>query len=141
MRMVLAAAAVMMAGQAAARDCRNGSAEVLSVSDWAAEMGEPVFGSNVVDLHVTLESALDQDVRMVDAVLYFDDILGRGIVNLSVDQDARIPAGGSLTQSDSYQAFAGSDILRIVTAEQSDIVTTVCVSAVVTASGDVVRFD
>ena len=137
---IIALVAVTAATTASAADCHKGSPEVLAVSEWSARVVEVGFSEGVA-LSVTLENISSYDMRMIEGRIFFEDVLGRGITNVKIDDDARISANGSFTQSGRYQTFGGTDITRLATAERADIVVKVCVEALVTTDGQVMRFD
>lgn len=131
---------VMAAGQVQARECVGSSPDVLSVTQWSAEEFQATIGKGV-SLEVTIENKTENDLRMVDARIFFDDVLGRSITNLVVEEDARIAAGERFVQSGRYQSYGMTDIGRLATVETSDIVTTICTTAAVASDGEVLRFD
>lgn len=137
----LIAVAVLASGPLQARECLEGSPEILGVTGWAAEETEIEFFGTAVALSITLKNHSEHALRMVDGRVYFDDVLGRDIANFAIEDDARISAGSTFDQSGRYPAQGSSDITRLSKADPSDIVTTTCVVAAVTGKGEVVRFD
>ncbi len=137
----LLATAVLASGPLQARECPKGSSEMLSVTKWSAEETEIEFFGTAVALSVTLKSLAEHDLRMIDGRIYFDDVLGRAITNLTIEDDARIAVGSEFEQSGRYRAQGQTDITRLAAAESEDIVVTTCVMAAVTGNGEVLRFD
>ncbi len=137
---IIALAAVTVATTASAADCHKGSPEVLAASEWSARVVEVGFLEGVA-LSVTLENISSHDIRMIEGRIFFEDVLGRSIANVKIDEDARLSVSESFTQSGRYQTLGGTDITRLATAERADIVVSVCVEALVTTAGQVMRFD
>ena len=135
-----AIAATSISGELHARDCRNGSSEILLVAEWEADVYEATFGRGI-NLSVEIKNESEHDLRMVDGRMFFDDVLGRAITNILIHEDANIPSGDTYVQSGRYESFGTTDITRLATAAQSDIVATACITAAVTENGEVLRFD
>lgn len=125
---------------AQARDCSNGSSEILRVTEWSAQLYDSAY-SKGIKISMSIENITPNGFRMIDGTVFFDDVLGRSIVNIGIDDDAAIPAQGSFAQQGSYQVGIVGDIARLATAVSQDIKTTVCVRAAVTNDGEVLRFD
>lgn len=126
---------------AEARECSTGSDQVLTPVDWRAEINQrasEAIGLEYVTLSFTFRNELDTGVRMVEGMAIFDDVLGRSITNISIDEDPRIPAGQEYDQSGDYSS---SSISRLSQAHRDDIRLTICVEAVVLDNGEVRRFD
>lgn len=123
-----------------ARDCRNSSGDILVVKSWSAEAHTPQFGGEGAKITVIMENKSPTAIRMIDAKIFFDDILGRSLVNVGIDEDASIAAGAEFTQSGSYQSYGG-DIGRLPQIKAEDAVVTICVTALVKEDGTVQRFD
>lgn len=144
MRFLLLGAALLSAGQVEAQgfnmDCERSSGEVLSVAEWTAIATE-VGWTSAVHVDLTLENHAAHTIRMIQGVVHFDDILGRTIARIRVDEDARIEQGAAFSQSGNYRDVGDIAVSRLLTADPNDIVATVCIAAFVTGSGEVIRFD
>ena len=138
--LTLALPIALIAGTVFARDCRESSGDVLVVKSWNAEAHNPQFGGEGAKITIVMENKTPSAIRMIDATIFFDDILGRSLVNLGVDEDASIAAGAEFTQSGSYQSYGG-DIARLPQIKTEDAVVTICVTALVNEDGSVQRFD
>lgn len=121
-----------------ARECVNSAGDQIVATSWSAKPADSGFGQST-HLSVTLENKSDTPIRMIDGTVFFDDVLGRSIVNISISEDARIDAQGTFQQSGTYQSFGGN-IERLVQVEKTDVVVTTCVKALVKGDGSVVSF-
>lgn len=131
--------AVFSASAASAETrCHKGVEGVLSVEEWSAASVEGTY-SDSIKLQLLLKNELSDQIRMVDGKIYFEDVLGRPMVNISLDEDLRVDAGESTEQSGHYSGGGSIDRLAVISPE--DVVSYVCVSAAVSGQGEVKRFD
>lgn len=130
----------IVASSSALAECRGGTSEILKVSDFNARVVDSYY-SEVVELSITIENISDYDVRMLDGRIFFNDVLGRNISNLSLHEDARIPNNDTYTQVGAYSALGSKNITRLATADASDIIAIICVEGLVTTEGGIYRFD
>lgn len=121
-----------------ARECVDGSSAVLSVSDWSAKSDGTGFLESV-QIRAVIQNETDTTYRMVEGRIFFDDVLGRGIVNIELEPDIRIPSRQSVAQASYYSGPA--DIGRLPVIAPEDVVVTACVTAAVDADGNVIRFE
>lgn len=138
--LVVAIPVALIGSSAFARDCRDSSGDILVVKSWSAEAHTPQFGSDGAKITVVMENKSPTAIRMIDAKIFFDDILGRSLVNVGVNEDVSIAAGAEFSQSGSYQSYGG-DIGRLPQIKTEDAVVTICVTALVKDDGTVQRFD
>lgn len=135
---VALAAGTQAFAQQAEEECLSGTSDALHLVSWSAELTETGI-SDTVWIETTVRNNLDKGVRMVDGRIYFEDVLGRQIVNMEIDADISIGAGETATSDGTY--YNHRDIHRLPVADKADIKAKVCVDAVVFDDGVIRRFD
>lgn len=133
MRLKIAtAAAALICAPAFA--CDRGSGDVFTLESFGAQ-SDATTGVPAIRLTMLLRSGLDRDVRMVEGHVIFVDVLGRSIGRVAIDADASVSAQGLYEQSRRYSSF-GDGFNRLPAIDPADVVTTVCVEAVVYGDGE-----
>ena len=134
----LIAVLLLVANGAAARECVNGSTEVFEVVSWSAQKTSGLLGEGA-DVTFEVRNTSETSFRMVQAFIFFDDVLGSEIGVSYLERDAPIAAGATVTQTRSHNGIFGFQ--RLATINPDDVVVRSCLVSGVTAEGEVVTFD
>lgn len=129
-KLALAAAALLPAA-ALAVECPAGSSpSALEPYNWEFTEAGRVM--------VAVRNTFDKQVRMVDAVIYFEDGLGRTL------GDAPLPVNPDLAifpkKANSFQVVAPPGYERLSVADLDDYLVTMCTSAILFVDGSKAEF-
>lgn len=136
MRLTLAVALAALAVGAvqAEETCGTGTSTAIELLSWSAQVGPGSFAPTVVDLE--LKNNLPKGIRMLDASIFYVDVLGRDVGRYGLDPDTKAAASSDFSQQGVY--FSDT---RLIEANPSDIVVTICTRQVVYDDGTVEKFD
>src|SRR5690606_26324405 len=101
--------------------------DLISVQDWEVKHVER-SGMPGASVSVTFTLNWPQPIRMIDASVQFQDLLGGYIGGVALDRDTRLSNGETTTDSGIY---LGTDFTRIPEMERDDVMVTTCTRAVV----------
>lgn len=119
---------------ALAIECANGrSSEILSLSGW--EMNRAT--DDTVTISLELRSEVEVGIRLIDATVSLEDVLGDRVGEFRLDRDAGIAAGAVSIHEDS---LAGRALERLESLHEDDVVGIVCVTALVYDDGTIHQF-
>jgi hypothetical protein len=133
MRWLLALA--VLVSPAAAAECFEGRPDAITVKSWAPSAKESLIGEPVLVRYV-LNNALDKSIRMIDASVFFDDVLGKHIGGYEVEPDVAAVAGGDFEVEGTYLGMT-----RLLDANPEDILVSICTKAVVYGDGTTETFE
>jgi hypothetical protein len=119
----------LLAAPALGAECSVGRSDAVVVTSWAAEATSGTLGP-MVQVSYVLSNNLPKGIRMVDASVNFEDVLGQTMPGFKLAPDIAAAAGGDFAQVATY---LGMD--RLVKARHEDIIVTVCTRAVVYEDG------
>jgi len=126
MRLVLALVASLW--PAAGLACND---TILALTGWDA-----VKEGNGATLTLTFESHAAKPFRMIDAVVWFGDVLGPEVRDgVDVQRDLHLSPKETFTQQSSYAGMA-----RYASIKHEDVTTEVCVRSVLYDDGTIERF-
>ncbi|SDG90717.1 hypothetical protein [Pelagibacterium luteolum] len=126
---------LLLASPAAlAIECTNGnSSEVLSFGDWA--LSQDADDQDVIT--ITLEPQAERGIRLIDAMVRLEDVLGDRIGEFALDRDTAIPPEGTFNHE---QVITGSALERLQSIHVDDVMGIVCVSALVFDDGTIEQY-
>lgn len=126
---------LMLASPAAmAIECTNGnSSAVLSFGDWA--LSQDADEQDIIT--ITLEPQADRGIRLIDAIVRLEDVLGDRIGEFTLDRDTAIAPDTNFSHE---QVITGSALERLESIHVDDVVGIVCVSALVYEDGTIEQF-
>ncbi len=127
----IALLAAIIAMPAYAGPCNR---DMLSVAAWSIE---PI-DAETNWLKTEIKSTSDKPIRMIDAMVSFQDALGGSIASFEMNRDASIPAGGAVEETGRWGRYTFERLLNL---RHDEVTTSICVKAVVYEDGTIERFD
>lgn len=136
MRHLLLTSALFLISSPSFADCGRGSPDILTLTDWTVEedTSRTIPGSKV---EFTVRNNGAKAVRLVDAGVYFRDILGEQIASIAISRDIQIAPGEAAVDGGSY---LGTRLDRIPKMNPADVVAFACTEAVVYEDGSIDEF-
>lgn len=123
---------VVCAVPAEAQECPAGSSEVLELKSWRAERG---YGGQGTLLTVTYKNVSGKPIAMIDASLWFEDVLGGRVGSISLNREMTMPADAEQTKE---HYVAG--LHRLLTENATHFYGKICTNAVLYSDGSKVEF-
>jgi len=129
---VIAACLVALMPEVAAAQCNRGSPNIIEVVTWSAEKSAP-GGTSVT---TTVRNKTSKPIEMIDATIWFDDVLGGSLGGIPIDRDLRLDPGKEATETNKMIGFD-----RLVTLAPKNITTRGCTKAVLYQDGTKETFE
>lgn len=131
MRLVLVAIALTAWAAPALAACNS---DLLSVVDW--KIGESKISLLPYAIEATVTYNGDRPFRMIHAGVMLDDVLGRNLGQVNLDEDQKASPGDTVLVDGQVSASK-----RLGEINRSDVVSRACVWSIVYDDGTVAKFD
>ncbi|MCW5735202.1 MAG: hypothetical protein KIS73_13800 [Enhydrobacter sp.] len=107
---------------------RGATSDLLKLADWTIK---PITADRN-EMTETLVYSGSKNIRMIDGIIRYSDVLGGNIASKAIDRDASIEPGKPYMQKGTWGPYTFERILKM---NRSDVAVVVCVRAVVYADG------
>jgi hypothetical protein len=124
--------ALIVALLAASPSLAECNTTLITLTEWQAVAAE---GGVKVDTSFSYNG--DRPIRMMDAIVNIEDVLGEYIGTIGPNRDMHLTPGQTFSQTGTYRI---SLLGRLLTTNAADIVMSVCVRGVVYDDGTVAKF-
>lgn len=111
--------------------------DLLTVEEWGASIEKDDF-LEYIRISIELQWMGNQSIRMLDASVRFEDVLGRDIASIGVERDIQI---GPMEMISDGGVYSSTGLARLVDINPEDVVIETCVRGYVTADGEVVKVE
>lgn len=74
----------------------------LELVSWDARLSKGQYSNYNYKITLVLKNKSDKDIKLIDASVQFEDLLGSRIYGIKVSPDQSIPAGKTVTESGQY---------------------------------------
>lgn len=128
MRVAMLTMAAVLIGSPAVAECSKGSGDVMFIAEWTTGPTQP---SGAFDAIFQITSRAAKPTRMVEATIWFKDLLGRNLNGWHLDADFKIEPGATeqFALTLGTLSFDGRPLRR------DDLTATLCTKAILFADG------